>query len=651
MWLSPIGKEVLMKLRLFTLLLLLLLVQAPARAQTLPYQNPDLSVEERVADLLGRMSLAEKIGQMTLVEKGSIDPAAVARYAIGGVLSGGGGYPAGNNTIEGWVEMVSAYQDAALSTPLAIPVIYGVDAVHGHAALAGAVVFPHNIGLGATHNPQLVTEIARITAQEMVATGIYWNYAPVLAVPQDIRWGRTYEGYSENTALVTELSTAALVGLQGDKLSDPTSVLGTPKHFVGDGGTAFGTSPLPEGLLDRGVTDVDEATLRAVHLAPYVSAIQNGARSIMVSFSSWGGKRMHGQAYLLQDVLRGELGFDGFIVSDWEAVKDVAPDYADAVVLAINAGIDMNMVPYDYAGFIDTLTAAVNSGEVTMERIDEAVSNILRVKFEMGLFERPFANVEAQAQVGSEAHREVARDAVRQSLVLLKNENSALPLDANATQTVFVAGPAADSLGMQSGGWTLEWQGFNQNNRTQGTTLIQALEAAFGENTEIKFSARGRYPAVNGSEAHADIGIVVVGEDPYAEYMGDSADLALTTRDIGLINNLRDKVDKLIVILLSGRPVIVDTQLNQADAFVAAWLPGSEGAGVTDVLFGEYDFVGKLPYTWPRNVGQLPFNFATLPTEGCDAPLFPFGYGLSYASAEAAAPWLELAATCAPAAS
>lgn len=640
-----------MKVRLFILLLLLLLVQAPAQAQTLPYHNPDLGVEERVADLLGRMSLAEKIGQMTLVEKGSIDPAAVERYAIGGVLSGGGGYPRNNNTVEGWAEMVNAYQDAALSTPLAIPMIYGVDAVHGHAALAGAVIFPHNIGLGAARNPQLVTDIARITAQEMVATGIYWNYAPVLAVPQDIRWGRTYEGYSENTELVTELATAMLVGLQGENLSGPTAVLGTPKHFVGDGGTAYGTSPLPNGLLDRGVTDVDEATLRAVHLAPYISAIENGARSIMVSFSSWGGKRMHGQAYLLQDVLRGELGFDGFIVSDWEALKDVAPDYADAVVLAINAGIDMNMVPYDYTGFIDTLTAAVNSGAVTMERIDEAVSNILRVKFEMGLFERPFANVDAQALVGSEAHREVARDAVRQSLVLLKNQNSALPLDANANQTVFVAGPAADSLGMQSGGWTLEWQGFNQNNLTQGTTIIEALEAAFGENTEIKYSARGRYPAVNGSPAHADIGIVVVGEDPYAEYLGDSADLALSTRDIGLINNLRDKVDTLIVILLSGRPVIVDTQLNLADAFVAAWLPGSEGAGVTDVLFGGYDFVGKLPYTWPRSVEQLPFDFANLPSEGCEAPLFPFGYGLSYASAEAAAPWLELAATCAPAAS
>lgn len=616
-----------MKIKLFSLVLFFVVCGGLSLTaqDTPPYQDPTLSIEARVADLLARMTLEEKIGQMTQVERGSITPEAVAQYFIGSVLSGGGGYPPGNNTVEGWAAMVNGYQEAALSTRLAIPMLYGVDAVHGHSNLSGAVVFPHNIGLGATRNAQLIAQIGRITAAEMIATGIHWNFSPVLAVPQDIRWGRTYEGYSENTALVTELSTAMLIGLQGDSLSNPRSVLGTPKHFVGDGGTAYGTSPLAGALLDRGVTDVDEATLRAVHLAPYISAIENGARSIMVSFSSWGGSRMHGQTYLLQDVLRGELGFDGFIVSDWAGVDDVAPVYYDAVVKAINAGIDMNMVPYDYPRYISTMLEAVERGDIPMQRIDEAVSNILRVKFELGLFERPYADETLQALVGSAEHRAVAREAVSQSLVLLKNENAALPLDANATQTVFVAGDAADNLGMQSGGWTIEWQGFDGNRATEGTTILEALQAGFGANTTVEYLPRGNFRG-----ARADIGIVVIGERPYAEYEGDDADLATNTRDARVVAAMREQVDTLIVVLLSGRPLIINEELALADAFVAAWLPGTEGAGVTDVLFGQRDFVGRLPFTWPRNIEQLPFDFATLPTEGPDAPLFPFGYGLTY---------------------
>lgn len=638
-----------MRLRfLFLLTLLISFPRAIAQDDALAYQNADLPVEERVADLLQRMTLEEKLGQMTLIEKGSIAPNAVTAYAIGGVLSGGGGYPAGNNTPEGWLEMVTAYQDAALSTRLGIPMIYGVDAVHGHNNVSGAVIFPHNVGLGATRNPDLVTEIGRITASEMIATGIYWNYAPVVAVPQDVRWGRSYEGYSENTELVTELAVAMLRGLQGDDLSAPDTVLGTPKHFVGDGGTAFGTSPLRDGLIDRGITDIDEATLRTVHLPPYVSAIQHGARSIMISFSSWDGSRMHGQTYLIQDVLRGELGFDGFIVSDWAGVDDVAPNYYDAVVQAINAGVDMNMVPYDYIRFIAIMTQAVNNGDISMARVDEAVSNILRVKFELGLFERPYGDAALLGAVGSEAHRAVAREAVSQSLVLLKNENDALPLDAGAQQTIYISGQAADNLGIQSGGWTIEWQGFTTKGETQGTTILSALEAGFGENSVVHYNARGRFTGENGNPPHADIGIVVVGEPPYAEFFGDDADLELSNRDIGLVNAMRDQVDKLIVVLFSGRPLVIDATLNQADAFVAAWLPGTEGAGITDVLFGQRDFVGKLPYTWLRDIYQLPFDFATLPADGCDAPLFPYGYGLSYASNSESAHWLNLAATCAP---
>lgn len=386
-----------MKIRWLLIVLAFLSLSAVvAQDEVLPYLNPDLPVEERVIDLLERMTLEEKIGQMTLIEKDSIQPDAVTRYHIGAILSGGGGYPTGNNTVEGWTDMVHAYQDAALATRLAIPMIYGVDAVHGHSNLFGAVVFPHNIGLGAARNPQLVEEIGRVTAREMIATGIYWNYAPVLAVPRDIRWGRTYEGYGENTDLVTELSAAMLRGLQGDDLAAGDTVLGTPKHFVGDGGTAYGTSPQPGGLLDRGDALIDEATLREVHLAPYYAAIEGGARSIMISYSSWQGERKHGHAYLITDVLLDEMGFEGFIVSDWGGVDDVAPSYYEAVVQAINAGIDMNMVPYDYVRFITTMTQAVNNGDISMARIDEAVGNILRVKFEMGLFERPYAIEEYQ---------------------------------------------------------------------------------------------------------------------------------------------------------------------------------------------------------------------------------------------------------------
>ena len=632
---------------LIVFILLFLFTTVSAQDEVLPYQNPDLPIDERVSDLVGRMTLEEKIGQMTLIEKGSIEPTAVTEYFVGAILSGGGGYPTGDNSVAGWMDMVHGYQDAALATRLGIPMLYGVDAVHGHSNLSGAVIFPHNIGLGATRNPALIEEIGRVTALEMIATGIYWNYSPVLAVPQDIRWGRTYEGYSENTELVTELSTAMLRGLQGTDLSSPTTVLGTPKHFVGDGGTAFGTSPQDGAFLDRGLTDVDEATLREIHLIPYYSAIENGAQSIMISYSSWENGRLHGDAYLIQDVLRDEMGFDGFIVSDWGGVDDVAPNYYDAVVQSINAGIDLNMVPQDYVRFINTMIEAVNNGDISMERIDEAVANILRVKFELGLFEQPYGDVDFQALVGSDDHRALGREAVRQSLVLLKNEKNTLPIDPTAEQTVFIAGASADNIGIQSGGWTIEWQGVAAN-LTEGTTIRRALQNGFGDATTVRYSRTGRFDDDNGNPASADIGIVVVGEQPYAEWFGDTASLNLTSRDRTLIENMRERVDTLIVLLVSGRPMVIDEALNLSDAFVAVWLPGTEGDGVSDVLFGVRDFVGRLPFTWLRNNEQLPFDFDNLPMEGCDAPLFPFGYGLTYASNEASAPWLALSVECVP---
>jgi beta-glucosidase len=455
------------------------------------YRNASRPVAERVEDLLQRMSLAEKIGQMTLIEKNSLGAGDVTDYLLGGVLSGGGGTPA-RNTPAGWLEMVNGFQEEALATPLGIPIIYGVDAVHGHNNVAGAVIFPHNIGLGATRNAELVHEIARVTALEVAATGIYWNYAPVIAVPQDIRWGRIYEGYGEQTELASELGAAFVAGLQSDDLADLATVLATPKHFVGDGGTVWGSSTTGDYQIDQGVTDVDEATLRAIHLPPYQAAIDAGARSIMVSFSSWGGQKMHGNEYLIDEVLKGELGFSGFVVGDWGGVDQVDSNYDEAVTTAINAGIDMNMVPYDAPRFINSLTAAVEEGSVPQARIDDAVRRILTVKFELGLFEHPLAGESLLDRVGSDEHRALARDAVRQSLVLLQNEDNTLPLDKE-TPLIFIAGDAADDIGTQCGGWTISWQGM-PGNITEGTTIVGAIEAA--SSGDVHFNRFGRYERI-----------------------------------------------------------------------------------------------------------------------------------------------------------
>lgn len=593
---------------------------APPAADA-PYKNPKLSVADRVNDLLGRMTLAEKIGQMTQVEKNSLNGNVVASQFIGSLLSGGGGYP-NVNTPSRWAGMTDGFQKYALATRLGIPEIYGADAVHGHNNVRGAVIFPHNIGLGAAADEDLMRRIGQVTAAEMVATGVKWNFAPVIAVPQDIRWGRTYEGYSENTDLVSRLGTAYLQGLQGKNLADPLSVLGTLKHYIGDGGTAWGTSTTEDYKLDQGVTQVDEAALRALFLPPYQEGLKAGARSVMASFSSWGGMKMHAQKYLLTDVLKDELGFDGFVVSDWGGIDQISPDYNTSVVTAINAGIDMNMVPYDSTRFINTLTKAVEEGAVPMSRIDDAVRRILRVKFELGLFEHP-NSVETQLPlVGSEAHRAVAREAVAKSLVLLKNDNTALPLSKSAP-LIYVAGVGADDIGMQSGGWTIEWQG-QMGNITPGTTILQAITSAVKPGTVVKYDSQGEFP----TGKVADACVAVVGEPPYAEGRGDKADLSLTPADVKMTEGMRDKCQKLVVVLISGRPLVVTDPLKNWDAFVAAWLPGTEGQGVADVLFGDMPFTGKLPYTWPRSNDQLPFDFKNLGS-GDQGPLFPYGYGLT----------------------
>jgi beta-glucosidase len=589
------------------------------------YQDTRVPIVERVPDLLARMTLAEKIGQMTQVENRSITPAEVAQHAIGSVLSGGGGNPE-PNTPEKWAAMVRGYQEAALQTRLGIPLLYGADAVHGHNNVWGTVVFPHNIGLGASRDASLVQRLGRITALEALATGIHWAFAPAVSIPHDIRWGRTFEGFSQDTDLVTRLGVAQLQGLQSiddtTDLSHPRTVLASVKHFIGDGGTTWGTNTTNDWIIDQGVTEVDEATLRAVHLPPYVAAVEAGARNIMVSHSSWGGLRMHAHRYLLTEVLKGELGFAGFLVSDWQAVDHVHADYYSAVVTSINAGVDMVMVPYDGLRFITNLTQAVENGDLPLARIDDAVRRILTIKFELGLFEQPFGDESLLPLVGSEPHRAVAREAVRKSLVLLKNDGGTLPLSTDIP-LILVAGQAADDIGLQCGGWTIAWQG-GSGDITPGTTLLAGIRAAVSENTTVRYDPAGKFDAAEGlgAEAVAGVGIVVLSEEPYAEGEGDRGDLHLSDADVALLKRVRARSKKLVVILISGRPMIVTEQLSLVDALVAAWLPGTEGDGVAQVLFGAYPFTGTLPHAWPRSMDQVPRK------EG-DDPLFPFGYGLS----------------------
>jgi beta-glucosidase len=623
-----------------TYLLLLVVLFVSCAQKPALYKDPLQPVEVRVEDLLSRMTLEEKIGQMTQVESNSIspyylfNPSTVVKYAIGSVLSGGNS--SGFHTLAEWTRLAKDFELEGVKTRLGIPLIYGVDSVHGFGHVNGATIFPQNIGLGATHDPELVRQIGQVTAEEMRAAGIPWNFAPCVAVPQDIRWGRTYEGFSEDTALVSELTSAYIQGFQtvpaGSNSSEGQSLyaLATPKHYIGDGGTTWGTLPYMyhQYYLDEGDTRVDEATLRRLFLPPYQAAVKSGAMSVMASFSSWNGVKMHAQRYLLTDVLKGELGFQGFVVSDWDGIKQVDPDYYTAVVTAINAGIDMNMVPYYYQKFIGTMKQAVTNGDISQRRIDDAVRRILRAKFMLGLFENPYGDPDLAAAVGSEAHRALARQAVRKSLVLLKNDNNALPIDKNVP-TILVGG--INSTGIQAGGWTTEWQG-EQRNTLAGTTILDGIQELAGPNTQVLYDSWAQFGSFSGK---APLGIAIVGEMPYAEGLGDRADLTLYKLDQMVINALRPKVEKLIVVILSGRPLVITDHYQQADAWVAAWLPGSEGAGVADVLFGDYPFTGKLPYTWPRSNDQLPLNIHNSANlSGCAAPLFPFGYGLGSAGSQ-----------------
>lgn len=577
-----------------------------------------------VQRIVDQMTLDEKIGQMTQGELNNIkDENDIEKYFLGSVLSGGGADPVEGNSLTAWTDTVDRLIRRSMRTRLAIPILYGVDAVHGHSNVIGATVFPHNIGLGCTGNTELVEQIGRITALEVRATGIQWSFSPCVTVPRDERWGRTYEGFAEDPAPVRQMGAAAVRGMQGDDLSSPVSILACAKHFLGDGGTTYGSRAWRgRPGLDQGDTRMDLAALRRIHLPGYISCINAGVGSIMVSYNSWNGARVTGIRELLTGLLKQELGFQGFVISDYNAISQVDPDFRTAIRKAINAGIDMAMEPNRYRLFIANLKQLVEEGSVPMDRIDDAVTRILRVKRAMGLLDpkRPqLADRSLHNSFGSQQHRRVARQAVRESLVLLKNDADLLPVAKNIRH-IHVAGRGADNIGMQCGGWTVAWQGGMGNITTGGTTLLAAVRQAVSADTTVTYSLDGA------GAAGADLGIAVIGETPYAEGVGDRSDLSLAAEDVKVVDNLKAAGMPVLVILLSGRPLILGKVLDRADALLAAWLPGTEGGGIADVVFGDFTPAGRLSFTWPRSMAQIPINKGDADYD----PLFPFGFGLSY---------------------
>jgi len=604
----------------------------------------DSNLRQRVEALLAKMTLDQKIGQMTQAERQSVTPEDVRRYHLGSVFSGGGSCP-GNNLPEDWVAMSDDYWAASMAedeTHLAIPILYGVDAIHGNNNVRGATLFPHNIGLGAANDSDLIRRLASVTAHEVLASGVDWTFAPNLAVARNIHWGRTYESFSEDPDIVASFAGSLVQGLQGDL--DTDSVLASIKHWVGDGGTSNG--------IDQGETTLSRDELERVHIRPYYPALEAGALTVMASFSSWNGDRCHGHRYLLTDVLKNEMKFAGFIISDWDGIDYLSEDYFEAVALGINAGIDMFMISEKWQEFIDHAKRHVQRGSISLNRIDDAVRRILAVKFACGLFDKPRPSERIwsnHASFGSREHRQVAREAVRKSLVLLKNEGRVLPLDKNAR--ILVAGRSAHNRGHQCGGFSISFQGACGNDTIEGGTSIWEGIRAVAASAELSIDGGGG----DADPARHDVAIVVIGEKPYAEGLGDIRSgehliveagsqikgsinvlrpygntLALAKlhpEDLQTIRTIAAKGIPVVTILVSGRPMVVGPELDQSTAFVAAWLPGSEGQGVADVLFGDFDFQGRLSFSWPGSDNHLSAS-----RERRHTPLFPLGYGLSYAS-------------------
>jgi beta-glucosidase len=594
----------------------------------------DAAVEARITALMARMSLEEKVGQTIQADIASIQPEDLRRYPLGSVLAGGNSGPGGNDRAprEAWLALAQAFHEVSTEARpghTGIPVIFGVDAVHGHNNVFGATIFPHNIGLGAARDPDLIRRIGEATGRELAATGVDWTFAPTVAVARDDRWGRAYESYSEEPEVVAAYARAVVEGLQGPDGGDdglqPGRTVSSVKHYLGDGGTQDGR--------DQGDTRVSEAELVRIHNAGYPPAIAAGALTVMASFSSWNGEKVTGHEGLLTEALKNRMGFDGFVVSDWNAHAQVAGCAPDSCARAFNAGIDMFMAPDTWRGLYDTTLAQARSGEISMARLDDAVRRILRVKFKAGLFDNP-APVDRvgagdYSVLGSPDHRALAREAVRASLVLLKNDNALLPLQPGAR--VLVAGDGADDIGKQSGGWTISWQGTDNTNADfpNGQSIwggiAETVQAGGGQ---AVLSADGRF------SERPDVAIVVFGEDPYAEFQGDRPTLDFAPEGpLAVLRRLKAAGVPVVSVFLSGRPLWVNPEINASDAFVAAWLPGSEGGGVADVLFRApdgsvaHDFTGKLSFSWPRLANQYRLNASDADYN----PLFAFGFGRTYA--------------------
>ena len=578
-------------------------------------------MESKIDSIIALMTVEEKIGQMTQIDQQFLDTIQdIADYGIGSLLSGGGSHP-DTNHFEAWTDLYDEYQRVALSSRLGIPLIYGIDAVHGHNNVHGATIFPHNVGLGCANDYEVCRKVSEATAVEVAATGINWNFSPCIAIAEDERWGRHYEGYSEDVEIVTNMGVASIEGYQTKTLgSSNISVVACAKHFIGDGATEWGTGMDNQpDKIDRGNALISDSLIRAKYLPPYIAAIEAGVGTVMASFNSINGLKCHANGYLFNDLLKGELGFDGFVISDWQGIDEIPGDYKSDIINSVNAGVDMIMVPgaviwggEHYKTFISLFKESFDEGLITEERIDDAVRRILRIKFRSGLMENPMADRSLLEKAGSEEHRAIAREAVQKSQVLLKNDNM-LPLAKD--KNYLVCGSGADDIGKQCGGWTIEWQGA-LGDITEGTTIWEGIS----EQASATLSADGK------TDGSFDAAVVVIGENPYTEMEGDSDTLYLSKEDKQTIANVEALNIPYTVVLITGRPLIVTEEIEAADAFMVAWLPGTEGDGVSDVLFGDVAPSGKLSFSWPKDMDNVPVNFGD---EDYD-PLFKLGYGLTY---------------------
>jgi len=655
--------------------------------------NAKIEKNKFINNLIGQMTIEEKVGQMTQIDKRMLDSDDdISKYFIGSLLSGGGSVP-DDNTPKGWVNMINGYQKKALSTRLQIPLIYGIDAVHGHSNVVGATIFPHNIGLGCANDPDLIYDVNQATAIEVAATGLHWTFSPCITIPRDDRWGRQYEGFSESPQLVSSLTVSAIKGYE-DRLDlfNGRKIAACAKHFLGDGGTTWESGEHNEGgrvyKIDRGDTRLTEDEIRKIHLPPYLKALKAGVKTIMISFNSWNGVQCHGNKFLINDLLKQELGFEGFVITDWAGIDAIPGDYKSDIITSINAGIDMVMVPGSlfgnnhYKTFLKLLIESINDGSISKSRIDDAVRRILSVKYDLELFEKPYGKLEYTKLVGAENHRKIARKAVKKSMVLLKNDNGVLPLLKSSD--FILVGSGVNNIGIQNGGWTVEWQGrmtpdfliLDKNNDGQiklkevlsyfrsiydekydsgaakgffrsidingngavdkseflkhkgrssfqpsGTTILEAINQIVKSN-----NGAATYDPFANNLSEGNTIIAVVSEHPYTEGFGDDAGIGLSSFDIDVLEKCYKSGNKIIVVMLSGRPLIIEKHINNWDGFIAAWLPGMAGEGVVDVLFGDYKPTGKLSFSWPRNISQVPVNIGDKNYD----PLYPFGFGLSY---------------------